>query len=123
MFEPGPLVPSEMPLRPRVVLPFTFEALAAEFPFAGSTVDLGLEAHARTLAPFVNLEIDRSGDAAIATAVDGLDALTTDPAALGDVHATIDSVVDDVAGQVADLPGVDQAEPTSASPDVHEPDP
>jgi len=44
MFEPGPLVPSEMPLRPRVVLPFTFEALAAEFPFAGSTVDLGLEA-------------------------------------------------------------------------------
>ncbi len=126
VFEAGPYVVRDpLPLAPRIVQPGTFGALAADFPFIGSSVDAALATHARDLAPYVNRVVDPLLDTALAVALDGLDALApaSDAAALSDIHAAIDAVLDDVAIQAADLPGPDEPDPTSAAPPTGEPDP
>lgn len=115
-YETGPIVIEWLPLAPRVSLPAAFEALGADFPFTGSSVDEALHAHAVALTPYVNRDVDPSFIDTLATAVATLDGLApaSDAVWLGDIHAAIDSVVDDVATQGLDLPGPDELEPPAA---------
>lgn len=113
-FDPGPIVPSPMPLAPPIVKPREFEALGAEIGTLIAGIDPHFAGYIQTIAPMLtrNLETPYQGD--VAPAVAGLAGLgpAADDVELAAIAGLVDVVLGEVGVQQLDLPGPDEQEPS-----------